>query len=212
MTTLMEILAGQLGQQATATIAARLGIDERTARQAVSIALPMIMAALARNASSERGATSLNRALEKDHDGSLLDALNDFASRGETDEGQSILEHVFGSRRPRVESAVGRSTGLDSATVSKLFALLAPMVMAQLGRSRQAQSLDSDGLADLLQQERARIDAAAAPSADSERSRPTTSPLGELARQLLDADGDGDLTDDAIRAGGGFLSELLGGR
>ncbi len=211
MNSILEILAGQLGQQAIGKIAARLGVDEQTARKAVSIALPMIMAALARNAASKDGAHSLYNALESDHDGSLLGAIGDFVEQGNTGDGESILEHVFGSRLPRVEKTVARSTGLDSQAISKLFALLAPMVMAQLGQSRKQQELDPDGVADLLRQESARIELDTE-HAGTDASPTSVSPLGELAKQLLDSDGDGDMTDDALRIGGGFLAELLRGK
>ena len=192
------------------------------------------MGALARNAKSQDGARDLFGALERDHDGGLLEMIGGFVERGNTEEGDSILEHVFGKRRERVETTVGRSTGLDSQTISKLLALLAPIVMAQLGQARKQKQLDPGGLAELLEVERARLEQTEEPAAPPPKpqrslidmfrgskpkpasvpSSPTasTSPLGELARQVLDSDGDGDFSDDAIRIGGGILADLLRGK
>ena len=233
MNSLMEILANQMGQQAVGKIAAQLGVDERTAQQATAIALPMIMGALARNASSKDGARSLHGALERDHDGSLLDSISGFVEQGDTQPGDDILGHIFGERRGRIEQNVGRSSGLDAQTISKLLALLAPIVMAQLGQTRKQQKLDPRGMADLLEQERNRFEFDAermAPQPQPARKRSIfdafrkpapvqqapaqapMSPLGELAKQLLDSDGDGDITDDALRIGGGILGDLLKGK
>jgi len=221
---LLDLLGTQMGQQAVSSMAGRLGVDEQTAGRAVAIAMPLLIGALARNSANRRGAEDLHGALQRDHDGSLLDSLGAFLQQGDTSDGNGILEHVLGGRRNKVESTVSRSTGLSSDQAGQLFAMLAPLVMAQLGRARAERALDPGGLADLLNNERARIEASPAPTA----GRPTapagsqaspsgldqtaTSPLGRLAQQLLDKDGDGDITDEAVQLGAGLLGGLLGGR
>ena len=199
MSSVMEALAEQLGGGGLQQISRQIGADEQSVGKAVSGALPMLFGALASNSSESGGLSSLVGALDRDHDGSLLDDLGGFlGGSGAEAGGDAILGHVLGGRKGSVESSLSRSSGLDPATIAKLLALLAPMVMAALGRERQRSNLDAGGVRDLLQGERAR----------AERNQPG---LGGLA-SLLDADGDGSILDEVAEAGTGLLGRFLGGR
>ena len=161
----------------------------------------MIVAALARNASDPAGADALNGALERDHDGSLLEDLGGFLGGGASSSiGGAILGHVFGGQRGSVESSLGRSTGLDGASIAKLLAMLAPIVMAALAKKRGQEGLDSGGLTDLLGGERDRMqeavsrrvrrdhrDARRQPGRFDRRRRgpPRRRPAGQPLRQAL---------------------------
>ncbi len=163
---MIEILTQQLGQQAMAQIIARrLGVDEATVRKAIQIGLPLIVAALARNTTDKSGADALSSALKKDHDGSLLDNLDGYLKRGgATDTGDAILGHVLGTDRRSIESELGRATGLDADTLAKLLPLLAPLVMAQLGKAQRDQGLDATDLSGLLRKEREALPRTGGPS------------------------------------------------
>jgi len=89
ISSLVETLMQQLGGGALSQISKQLGTDEPSAGNATGAVLATLMGALAKNSSSADGAQALHRALEKDHDGSLLDAdgdgdvdLGDIAKRG----------------------------------------------------------------------------------------------------------------------------------
>ncbi len=95
-----------------------------------------------------------------------------------------------------MEQSLSRSSGLDVGTITKLLPLLAPIVMGMLGKQQRQQGLDAGGLAGMLSGEQARV----------ERQAP-----GMLGK-LLDADGDGDATDDVLRMGASLLGGLFGKR
>lgn len=193
---LMDLLGDSLDQDTVARIGQEIGVDPRTAQSAISAAIPMIVAGLARNASNPGGADALHGALQRDHDGSLLDDLGGFLGGGAASSiGGAILGHVFGGRKGTMEDTLGRSTGLDGASAAKLLALLAPIVMAALGRQRAQGGLDGGGLGDLLGGERARM----------QQNAPDA--FGMLTR-VLDQDGDGSIADDV----GGLLGGLFGKR
>jgi len=60
----------------------------------------MILGALNRNTSSASGAEALVGALQRDHDGSILNDLSQALTAPETmDDGTAILGHVMGDRR-----------------------------------------------------------------------------------------------------------------
>jgi hypothetical protein len=196
MPSITDLLGQTLDPDTVAQIGDQVGLDPGTAQSAISAAIPMILAGLAKNASSPQGADALDGALSRDHDGSLLDDLGGFLGGGAASSiGGAILGHVFGGRRGSMEDTLGRSTGLDGASAAKLLAMLAPIVMAALGKAKQTHGLDGGGLGDLLGGERRRM----------EQQSPDG--FGMLTR-ILDSDGDGSIVDDV----GGLLGGLFGKR
>jgi hypothetical protein len=200
MPSITDLLGQTLDPDTVAQIGDQVGLDPDTAQSAVSAAIPMILAGLARNAASPQGADQLHGALQRDHDGSLLDDLGGFLGGGAASSiGGAILGHVFGGRRGSMEDTLGRSTGIDGASAAKLLAMLAPIVMAALGRARAQNGLNSGGLTDLLGGEQARMRQA--------------SPDGfGMLTSMLDADGDGKIDDGIAQMGGSLLGSLFGRR
>jgi len=77
---------------------------------------------------------------------------------------------------------LGKASGLNAGSAGSLLAMLAPLVMGALGRIQRQSGLDSGGLANMLGNERSRL----------EQSAPG---LSGFAR-MLDLDGDGQIMDD----------------
>lgn len=198
MSSLLDVLNQQLSGDTVRQLSRQLGADEASTARAVEGAVPLLVSALARNTARPQGAQSLLGALDRDHDGSVLDDLGSFLGGGRTAPGDAILGHVLGSRRDTAENGLSRMSGLDPQTVSRLLAMLAPIVMGALGRTRREQRLDPGGLAEMLGGERRR----------AERAAPDA--MGMLG-QLLDSDGDGQVIDDLAKLGSGFLGQMLGG-
>jgi hypothetical protein len=195
--TLLELLRNQLDGEASSQIGAQVGLGKEDTRKAIDSALPTLMAALAGNARKKDGAAGLARALEQDHDGSILDDLGGFLSRGETRNGEGILKHALGTRRPAVETAVAQQTGLDSRAVSGLLPLLAPVIMGALGREKRKAGLDPAGLANML--------------AGEGKKAKEMAPGGlGLLESLLDDEGDGLDAGDMVDAGKKLLGGFLG--
>jgi len=190
MSGLLDSIMQQLGGDTMRGLGQRLGTDDDTASRAVQAALPALVGALARNAQSAEGATSLAGALDRDHDGQVLDDLPGLLSGGGN---AGILKHVFGGRQGAIESGLGAASGLNGAQAGQLLALLAPIVLGALGRAKRTQGLDSGGLASMLGKEKASLPA------------PQAGGLGALL-QLLDQDRDGSVVDDI----GSALGKMMG--
>jgi len=137
MNAISQIITQQLAGSASKQIASRLGISEGTANMAVQIAVPLILAALARNASQPQGAQDLHQAVANDHDGSILDNLMGYLGNPESGNGAGILGHVLGAQRGAVENNLAQATGLDQAAAGNLMELVAPVVMGAVGRTQQ---------------------------------------------------------------------------
>jgi hypothetical protein len=192
----MQLLASQLGSGAVGQIGGQLGLDEQKTQQIVGMALPMILGALDRNTSSASGAKALTGALKRDHDGSILNNLPQALMAPETlDDGAKILGHVLGDRRGQVVNSVSRATKTDSEQVLKAFALLAPVVLGAVGQVQRKKKLNAKGVSTLLREERRTVET-------------TSSGL----TQLLDFDGDGDVSEEIVSLGSNLLGGLFGSK
>jgi hypothetical protein len=186
MSAMVEALTRQLLSGGNlGALSGQLGAEEQQTRSAVNAALPMLLAGLAKNASQPDGAQALFGALEKKHDGGMLDDLAGFLGKSDTADGEGILGHVFGNRRATVEQGVGKAAGgMDPAKVARMMSMLAPMVMGYLGRQKRQKNLDARSLGDLLGGEAGLM----------EQKSPGFGMLGKL----LDKDGDGSIADDLL--------------
>jgi hypothetical protein len=194
---LLGSLMQQLGGGGVNEIARSVGLGSGDVTNVLAGAVPAIMAGLTRNSASSSGASSLLGALDRDHDGSILDDVAGYlGGGGDITSGAGILGHVLGGGQPGIEQAVSKSSGVDLASVGKIMAMVAPLIMGALGKEKRRQGLDASGLAAALgQQERAARQAS--PSATDFFSR------------MLDSDGDGDSVDDIVKMGSGLLGSLF---
>lgn len=192
----IEGLLGQvLSGNNVSAISQQIGADESTTSSAIQAALPLLLGGLANNAQSEGGASALAGALDRDHDGSVLDDIAGFVMGGgaQQSNGAGILGHVFGDRQEAVQQGVSQASGLDMSMVARLLPLLAPIVMGYLGRQKQEQGLDASSLAGML-------------GGAQQQMQEQQSPLMGMLSAVLDQNRDGSMVDDAIRLAGGFLS------
>lgn len=197
MSSIIELLMDQLGGSNLGRISSQVGVREEDTAKAMPEVLGLLTEALARNSTRQEGAQALSSALAKDHDGSILDNLPDFIENFQAGPGDGILRHVLGDKRGVVEQRLSQKSSLDIGSITKLLTMAAPLVMGFLGRSQRKEGLDVGGLAGLL-------------GAEREQARRVAPQSTGLLGQLLDADGDGDITDDVARIGGGLLSKLFG--
>jgi len=192
MSGLLDGLMQQLDQGTMQQVSSELGTDQATASSAVATALPLLVAALARNASNPDGATALAGALDRDHDGTGLGDLTSLLSGAQGGVGQKMLGHILGGGQPAVAQSLGAATGLDSAKTTKLLMMLAPLVLAYPGRAKKEKGLDAGGLGTMLGGERDRLQAQGGGA------------LGGLL-SMLDRDKDGSVVDDV----GGMVGKMF---
>ena len=150
MPSLVDSLMQQLENKgAVDQIAGKLGIPPGKASSALAAAVPTIMAGLAKNTQKPEGAAALAGALEKDHDGSVLDE-DEYFERYQEKKGDKILGHVFGGKEGEVETKVSALSGLNPAQGADLMKMLAPLVMGYLGKENKQGGLDVGNLAAML--------------------------------------------------------------
>ncbi|MGH9938051.1 MAG: DUF937 domain-containing protein [Blastocatellia bacterium] len=191
---LTGLLSEALNSNTINQISQQLGADEGTTSNAIQAALPMLLGGLANNSANEGGADSLLSALDRNHDGSILDDLGGFLGNFSSGPGAGILGHVFGGGQGAVEQGVSQASGLDMGKVGPLLMMLAPIVMGALGRARREEGIGAADLSGLL-------------GASAQQAGAGSGLLGALS-SILDRDRDGSAIDDVA----GMLGGLLSGR
>lgn len=233
MAGLADILSGALGGDALKQIAGHLGTDEAGAQSAIGAALPALLGRLKDNADTPDGAAALANAVNKDHDGSVLD--NPASLLGDpSGTGGKIVGKVFGADADAAHEQVAKAAGIDKGKAAGLMAMLAPLVMGALGRSGQGSGgLQAQGLSGMLGgllggggsnplsgllgglMGGGGAAASAAGGAASAASGAASGMMGKVTG-MLDQNKDGSIMDDVTRmakggtGGGGILSKIMG--
>lgn len=189
---LIELLQDKMSPDVLAQLANQIGVQDTRQVEAASTGIfSTLLAAMNKNANSQMGLNSLVSALDRDHDGSILNDLAGFftgktpTNNAATTNGGGILAHILGGLQPNVVDMIGRMSGLDKSKVSQLAAMLAPMVLGMLGKRRQESGINVAGVGDLLKKS----------------VQTTNQPQMGLLAKFLDRNGDGSVIDDIARMG-----------
>lgn len=145
---LTNILGALTGNDAIGAISQNLKIDSNKVSSVIANALPAFMGAMQQNASTEGGAASLIKALG-DHAGSAGNIISNLKATDLTD-GNKILGHIFGGNLTNIIGGISKKSGVDSGGVTKILALLAPSLLALLGKGQQSSNTNAAGLAGML--------------------------------------------------------------
>jgi len=197
MSSILDTVMQQMQGGGIQQLSKSLGLGEDDVSNVVSGAIPALMGSLIKNGGSSDGAASLLGALDRDHDGSILDDVAGFLGQsGSADAGAGILRHSLGAKQSTVETALSKSTGVDTASAGKILAMVAPIVMGALGKAKNQQGLDASGLSSLL-------------GLEENIARQRSPQAADMLSRLLDSDGDGDVMDDVAKMGTSLLGSLF---
>ncbi len=209
MSGLLDLINSPMGKQIIQGVAGQTGQSEDKTAGVLSMALPVLMGAMKKNASSQDGAQGLLNALSNKHDGSILDNLGGLFSGGVDqdvmDDGAGILGHILGGNQTKVASALSNKSGIDAGSISQILKVAAPILLGFLGKQTRQQNVSNpDALTGLL---------GGLMGGDSAANKQQS-----LIESLLDSDGDGSYLDDiagmVLNSGGqkkSGLGGLLGG-
>ncbi|WP_026450068.1 DUF937 domain-containing protein [Aequorivita capsosiphonis] len=185
MSSILDLLGSDMGKQLIGGASAQTGQSPDKTATVLSMALPALMGAMKRNASTPEGAKNLNNALEDNrHDGSILDKLGGLLGGGGADsslmnDGAGILSHVLGGNQSKVENNISRASGVDSNSVGQIIKMAAPVLMGLLGNKKRKENVQEGGIGSLL----------GSFLGNSSGSQ-------SIIESLLDSDGDGSVLDD----------------
>ncbi|MCI2228130.1 DUF937 domain-containing protein [Polaribacter sp. MSW13] len=209
MAGILDLLNSDLGKQIISGVSGSTGNDESKTSSVLTMALPVLMKSMERNASTAEGAEGLMGALNGKHDGSILDNLSGLFGGGVDDsvkqDGAGILSHILGNKQQGVEQVISQKSGLDAGSVGNILKIAAPILMGVLGKQKKEQNVSNSGdLTGLL--------GGLLGGNDTKNEQ-------SFLEKILDADGDGSIIDDVAgmvlggdkKSSNGGLGGLLGG-
>ncbi|WP_226063193.1 DUF937 domain-containing protein [Kaistella polysaccharea] len=191
---LIDLITGSAGNQVAAEAENKFGISKNQVIALLAVSAPLVISYLRKKSQeSDQEAESLNNALDKDHDGSILNDPSQAVARQQ--EGNSILDHVFGGQKSTVENQLSQNTGISMDKIGPILAMLAPIIMGYIGKQKQSNGVTSGGgLGDLL----GGILGGAQNQAQAEPSNPLNDILGSV------------LGGDSSQSSGNPLNDILG--
>lgn len=145
---LIDLLTGNTGNQVAEQAENKFGISKNQIIALLAVATPLVISYLRNKSQDAKEAEALSNALDKDHDGSILDDTSQLDNR--QDEGGSILSHVFGNQKNTVENQLSQNTGISIDKIGPILAMLAPVIMGYIGKEKQQNNVGAGGLGDLL--------------------------------------------------------------
>ncbi|WP_313213999.1 DUF937 domain-containing protein [Soonwooa sp.] len=216
---LLDLLTGNSSNQVAEQAENKFGISKNQIIALLAVAAPLVISYLRNKSQDAKEAEALNNALDKDHDGSILNDPSQALNRQA--EGNSILDHIFGGNKVAVENQLSQNTGISMDKIAPVLAMLAPVIMGYIGQQKQQNNVNAGGLGDLL----GGILGGAQNQAQSQQSHPlndilgsvlgggqsqsSSNPLNDILGSLL---GGGNQQQSQKGGLGGLLGSLLGGK
>jgi hypothetical protein len=197
---LIDLITGNTGDQVAEQAGNKFGIGKNQIIALLAVAAPLVISYLSKKTQqSPEEADKLNAALDKDHDGSILN--NPAQALDRQDEGNSILSHIFGGDKAQVENQLSQNTGISIDKIGPILAMLAPLIMGFIGKEKQSNSVTSGGgLGDLL--------GGILGNANQQAQTQSTNPINDILGGIL---GGGSSSVDSGNPLGNILGSVLGG-
>lgn len=197
---LIDLITGNAGNQVASQAENKFGISKNQVIALLAVAAPLVISYLRKKSQDDPNeAEALNNALDKDHDGSILDDPSQVEARQA--EGGSILSHIFGGDKANVENQLSQNTGISMDKIGPILGMLAPIIMGYIGKQKQSSGVTSGGgLGDLL--------GGILGNANEQAQGQSTNPINDILGSVL---GGGSSSADSGNPLGNILASVLGG-
>jgi hypothetical protein len=212
---LIDLLTGNTGNEVAQQAENKFGVNRNQILALLAVAAPLVISYLRKKSQDSNEAEALNNALDKDHDGSILNDSSQLEARQA--EGGSILSHIFGGEKQNVENQLSQNTGISIDKIGPVLAMLAPVIMGYIGKEKQQNNVGAGGLGDLL--------GGILGNASNQAQSQPSSPLNDILGSVLgggQSQSSGNPLNDILgsvlgggnqqkQQGGGGLGDILGG-
>ena len=188
---LLDLITGSTGTQVAQQVENKFGISKNQIIALLVVAAPLVISYLKKKSENADEAEKLNATLDKHHDGSILN--NPAQALEREQEGDSILGHIFGGEKATVENQLSQNTGISMDKIGPILAMLAPVIMGDIGQQKQANNVTSGGgLGDLL---------GGILGSSAQEAQASNNPLSDILGSVLGG---------ATQSSGGGLGDILG--
>lgn len=145
MNPILDTLMNAAGGKAVQQVGQRFGMSEDQVGSVMGQLVPALLAGLQRNTAQQGGMDALLGALNTGDHGQYLDKPELLAQESTTEDGNSILGHIFGSKdvSRAVAARAAEQTGIGADVLKKMLPVVATMVMGSL--SKQSTMVPAQG-------------------------------------------------------------------
>lgn len=178
---LFDTVLGDQNKGTISEVARQFGLSDEQARGAIGQLLPSLQRGVQHNTTDEKGLDELLAAIETGNHQRYVDEPSVLGQQETTDDGNSILGHIFGNKdvSRRVASNAAEKTGLSTGLMKKLLPIVASIAMGAMSKQIFGSGVLGGG------------------TAEASRPAPRTQSRGIVA-SMLDADNDGSVIDDIL--------------
>ncbi|MDD1747646.1 MAG: DUF937 domain-containing protein [Methanomassiliicoccales archaeon] len=127
-----------------------IGGDENSTKSALGMALPTLLGSMSKTASAPGGTDTLTKMIGQTSSSNPLDNVSGYLGKSDVSGGSSMVSSLLGNQLAPVQNAISQKTGLPSAAVGKLLAIVAPLVMGKISKMLGGQKVDANSLNTLL--------------------------------------------------------------
>ena len=145
---LVNILGSLAGNDTVNEISKKFNIDTNKVSSVITSALPTLVGAMQKNASTEGGAAALAKALG-DHAGNAGSMLSNLKNV-DLNDGSKILGKILGSNASSIFDKIGKQTGTTSGQVNNILSSIAPAMLNLIGKLKNNNNTGNDALGALL--------------------------------------------------------------
>ena len=139
------IKSGALGQ-----VSSMLGVDEKSAETAMEVVMPMLLKGMQGQAQNKDTQQGFMQAL-LDHSKDDTDDLQKAVKNVDVVDGAKIVNHLLGGvEQEEVAAKAKKKSGLDTKTILKLMAILAPILMSRMGKTAKAETASKSNSSDMV--------------------------------------------------------------
>ena len=134
----MMIASGALDQ-----ISEQTGVSTKDAANVMEDVLPILLKGMQGQAANKETQQGFLKALA-DHGKEDTSDVSRFLRNVDTDDGAKIVGHLLGDKQEAVAAKAKKKSGIDTKTILKIMAILAPLLMSKMGSSAESKAKKND--------------------------------------------------------------------
>ena len=140
-----------LSSDALGQVSKQAGVSETDAAAILQDVLPVLLKGMQGQASNKSTQQGFLQALA-DHSKDDTSDVSKFLSKVDTEDGGKIVKHLLGADEEAVAAKAKKRSGLDTKTILKIMAIMAPLLMSKMGSTAKstAKKKGSDDMLDVV--------------------------------------------------------------
>ncbi|MBQ6389792.1 MAG: DUF937 domain-containing protein [Mogibacterium sp.] len=127
-----DVLRMMLSNGAAEEVSNQTGLSVNDAVAVMEDVLPMLLKGMQGQATNKSTQQGFLQALS-DHGKQDTSDVTKFLKTVDTDDGAKIVKHLLGAQQEEVAAKAKKKSGIDTKTILKIMAILAPLLMSKMG-------------------------------------------------------------------------------